>query len=38
MEQMNYASPLFARSRRAYSTQCMLEYFIELLVSDAFLS
>ena len=38
MEQMNYASPLFVRSRRAYSTQCMLEYFIALLVSDAFLS
>ena len=38
MEQMNYASPLLARSRRAYSTQCMLEYFIALLVSDAFLS
>lgn len=38
MEQMNYASPLFVRSRRAYSTQCMLEYFVSLLVSDAFLS
>ena len=38
MDERNYASPLYVRSRRAYSTQCMLEYFIALLVSDAFLS
>lgn len=31
MEQMNCASPLCVRSRRTYSTQCMLEYFVALL-------
>lgn len=33
-----YDSVAYRRSRRAYTIQCMLEYFIALLLTDAFLS
>lgn len=35
---MNYDSKDFVRSRRAYMLQCMLEYFVSLMVTDAFLA
>lgn len=33
-----FDSPEYVRSRRAYITQCTVEYFVSLLVTDAFLS
>ena len=34
----NYNSPEYKRSRKAYIAQCTFEYFISLLVADAFLA
>ena len=34
----NYNSPEYKRSRAAYSAECAFEYFVSLLVADAFLS
>ena len=34
----NFNSPEYKRSRAAYMTQCTVEYFVSLLVTDAFLA
>ncbi len=34
----NYNSPEYKRSRAAYTSQCTIEYFVSLLVTDAFLA
>lgn len=33
-----YASPAYKRSRRAYALECAFEYFVRLLVTEAFLA
>ena len=38
MESMIYDSPQYKRSRVAYAAQCTFEYFVSLLVADAFLA
>lgn len=38
MNRTIYDTPAYRRSRRAYSAQCMFEFFISLLVSDAYLA
>ena len=35
---MNYDSKEYKRSRASYMTQCTVEYFVSLLVTDAFLA
>ena len=37
VEQLHYDTPEYKRSRRAYLIECAFEYFVALLVSDAFL-
>jgi hypothetical protein len=37
MTQPNYNDPEYRRSRRAYIMECTFEYFVSLLVTDAFL-
>ena len=36
--EINYNSPEYKRSRAAYMAQCTFEYFVSLLVADAFLA
>lgn len=38
MNKVNYQSKEYKRSRSAYTIQCTVEYFISLLVTDAFLA
>ncbi len=38
MNEINYNSKAYIRSRGAYSAQCCFEYFISILVADAFLA
>lgn len=38
MKTINYNSPDYKRSRAAYMAQCTFEYFVSILVADAFLA
>lgn len=38
VSEINYNSPEYKRSRAAYMAQCTFEYFVSLLVADAFLA
>lgn len=38
VKEINYNSPQYKRSRTAYMAQCTFEYFVSLLVADAFLA
>lgn len=38
IEQTDFNSPAYKRSRKAYSLECAFEYFVSLLVTDAFLA
>jgi len=37
-QQIDFQSPAYKRSRAAYTLECAFEYFVSLLVTDAFLS
>ena len=38
MDSSKFNSPVYVRSRRAYTLECAFEYFVALMVADAFLA